>query len=56
VFVEHGVVADELSILLDPEEAESLLANMTRLERKAGAVRDNPGLFADETVDLKNFE
>ena len=55
VFVEHGVIGGELSILLDPSEADSLLSNMRYLELKAGAVRDNPGLFADEMVDLRNF-
>lgn len=56
VFVEHGVVAGELSILLDPDEADALLANTRLLERKAGAVRDSPGAFADEAVELTRFE
>jgi hypothetical protein len=55
VFVDQGVIGGEISILLDPDEAVSLLANMNRLERKAGAVRSNPGLFADETVELDDF-
>lgn len=55
VFVDRGVIGGQLSILLDPDEVDSLLANMRYLELKAGAVRDNPGLFADETVDPSTF-
>jgi hypothetical protein len=56
VFVEDGVIGGELTLLLEPGEAAALLANMRHLELKAVAVRNNPGLFADEAVDLSSFD
>ncbi len=54
--VDHGAVGTGLDILLDPGEVDSLLSNMKFLELKAAAMRNNPGLFMDEAVDLRDFE
>ncbi len=56
VAVDHGVIGGGLNILLDAGEVELLLANMKFLELKAAAMRNNPGLFMDEAINLKDFE
>ena len=56
VSVEQGAIGRGIDLLLDVDEAETLLSNITYLELKVRAVQANPELFIADHINIKDFE